>query len=82
MYRCFIHGLIGGTMATKSKSIYSNYALVGSDYGNILFKKENNSVYFRNPQKSILHNTERRFDHLLKWIFDKKELLGIELTVM
>ena len=65
----------------RIKSIYSNYALVGSEIGNILFKKENNSIYFRNSQKSILNNTERRFDHLLKWIFDKKELLGVDLTV-
>lgn len=65
----------------SQRSVSSSHALVGSDECNILFKTENNSVYIRNSQKSKLVGSSRRFDHLLKWIFDKKEMLGIDITV-
>ena len=65
----------------SKRSITSNHAIVGSDIGSILFKKENNSVYFKNTQKSILQGKTRRYDHLLKWLYDKKDLLGIDITV-
>lgn len=63
------------------RNLSSNHAIVGTDSCEILFKKENSSIYFRNPQTSHLINGSRRYDHLLKWIFDKKDLLSVELAV-
>lgn len=65
----------------SKRSISSDHAIVGSESCNILFKKENNAAYFRNIQKSVMTNSTRRYDHILKWIFDKKVLLGVDITV-
>ena len=68
-------------MEDKNKGITSDYTIVGSETGSILFQKNSNGAYFKELQKSELVDGERKFNHILKTINDLKHKVGAEISV-
>ena len=65
----------------KNKSLNKNNAIVGNDSGTILYKQENNSLYFSEKVKNILTGNTRRFSHVLRWLYELREKTGAEINI-
>lgn len=56
-------------------------SIVGYDTGKILYQNKDNTVTTTIKKQSEIVSDNRRYNHILRWLHENKDELGIELTI-